>query len=98
MTCSVPLSWTARTVTLDGDPCLTAFVSASQATKYAAASTPRRALAARFDVDGDRRGPREVAQGGGEPLVEPSRSNAGCDLTEVGDGRAHLGDDLVERG
>ena len=37
-------------------------------------------------------------QGGGESLVEPSRSNARCDLTKVGDGRAHLGDDLVERG
>ena len=47
VTCSVPLSCTARTVTFDGDPCLTAFVSASHATKYAAASTLPRARRSR---------------------------------------------------
>src|SRR5215210_5875786 len=34
VTCSVPFCWTARTATFDADPCLTAFVSASQVTKY----------------------------------------------------------------
>ena len=54
--------------------------------------TRRRTLAACLDVDGDRRSSREVVQGRGEPLVEPSRSDPSRDLTEIGDGRPYLGD------
>ena len=99
VTCSVPLSWTARTVTFDGDPCLTAFVSASHATKYAAASTlagARSPLASTSTGTGDVLARSRKRRG--EPVVEPRRSNACGDLTQVGDRRPHLGDDLVERG
>ena len=58
----------------------------------------RRALAARLRRRRGSARSGEVAQGGGEPLVEPRRPNACCDLAEVGDGRPHLGDDLVEGG
>ena len=54
-------------------------------------------LAGRLDVDGNRRGSREVAEGRREPVVEPGRANAGGDLPEVGDRRSDLRDDLIER-
>ena len=56
-----------------------------------------RPLAGCLDVDGNRRGSRQVAQRRGKPLVEPSRSNAGGDLPEVGDRRSDLRNDLIER-
>ena len=55
-------------------------------------------LARRVDVDRDRRRAREVAQRGGEAVVEPRRAHAGRDLAEVADRGADLVDDLVERG
>ena len=57
----------------------------------------RRALAARFDVDGDRRDVLARSRSAAAGLVEPSRSNPGGDLTEVGNDLSHLGDDLIER-
>ena len=33
-----------------------------------------------------------------EPVVEPRRSNARGDLTEIGNCRPHLGDDLIQCG
>ncbi len=55
------------------------------------------ALARRVDLDRDRRRPREVAQRGREPVVEPRRAHAGRDLAQVADRRADLVHDLVER-
>ena len=74
VTCSVPLSWTARTVTLDGDPCLTAFVRASHATKYAAAST---LAGARSPLASTSTGTGEVLARSRKAAASPSSSRAG---------------------
>ena len=56
------------------------------------------ALRRRLDVDRHGRRAREIAQRGGEPVVEARGAHAGCDLAQVADRRSDLVHDLVERG
>jgi hypothetical protein len=58
----------------------------------------RDALDRRVHLDRQRRAAGEIAEGGGEPVVEPRRAHPGGDLAQVGDRRADLRHDLVECG
>ena len=86
------------TSTRVGDACLSAFVSASQATKYAAASTSGGARSGVAVTSTGMVAPRaRSASAAAEALVEPRRPHAGGDRAQVGDRGADLADRSVER-
>ena len=95
---STPFVRAVSTTTREGDPCLTALVSASQATKYAVASTSGGARSGVAVTSTGIAAPRaRSASAAARPSSSRGGRTPGGDRAQVGDRGRDLGDGGVER-